>query len=148
MGMLQFRLPDFDRLPDAALDLAYLSNHDDIPVSTTIVVRDKVIAVSRADSESCTFTIPWRTTAYGEVALTTGTLLERAAPYLLPVELARGTLYRVRMLSFLWSLVGFVLPDEFEDVLGLATRRFASAATGQDDVNQATAAGLEAIEAR
>ncbi len=146
MGMLQFRLPDIDRLPEGALDLAYLGNHDDVPVATTVVVRDNVIAVSRADSESCTLTIPWRTTAYGVVALTTGTLMGRAEPYLLPVELARGTLYRVRMLSFLWSLVGLVLPDEFEEVLSLATRRFANAATRQDDVTQSSAAALAAIE--
>ncbi len=87
MGMLQFRLPDIDRLPEGALDLAYLGNHDDVPVATTVVLRDKIIAVSCADTESCTFTIPWRTTAYGVVALTTGTLMGRAEPYLLPVEL-------------------------------------------------------------
>jgi hypothetical protein len=146
MGTLQFRLPDFDRLPEGALDLAYLSNHDEIPVATNVVVHNEVIAASRIDSESCTFTIPWRTAAYGAIALTTGTLVERSQPYLLPVELARGTLYRVRMLSFLWSLVRLAVPEEFEEVLGQATRRFAKAATMQEDVGRAAAAGIDALE--
>jgi hypothetical protein len=147
MGMIQFKLPDFDRLPEGSLDLAYLSNHDEIPVVTNVALRDNLITASRVDSESCTFTIPWRTAAYGEVAVTTGTLLERAEPYLLPVELARGTLYRVRMLSFLWSLVGLSLPNEFEETLRKATRRFATAATVQEDVLQAAIAGVESLEA-
>jgi hypothetical protein len=146
MGMIQFTLPDFDRLPERALDLAYLSNHDDIPVVTNVARRNNLITASRVDSESCTFTIPWRTEAYGEVAVTTGTLLERAEPYLLPVELARGTLYRVRMLSFLWSLIGLSLPAEFEGILRKATRRFAKAATVQEDIDRAATAGVDALE--
>ena len=55
-------------------------------------------------------------------------LMERDEPYHLPVELARGTLNRIRNQLAAWQSLGFRLPDETgEKIAAEITRLYAGA---------------------
>ena len=81
-----------------------------------------MLIVDRDESESATLTIPWVTGDGTELALTTGTLVERRHPYLLSLELARGTLNRLRTYAFVWPALGLVMPDALAAMLSEATK--------------------------
>jgi len=59
--------------------------------------------------------------------------MERLKAYHLPVELARGTLNRLRNQAFQWQVAGMTLPATFASSLHNATVAFAKAATNQED---------------
>jgi hypothetical protein len=58
--------------------------------------------------------------------------MERSAPYHLPVELARGTLHRIRNQRAAWQMAGLKVSVEVADRIDDATQRLARAATTQD----------------
>jgi hypothetical protein len=64
--------------------------------------------------------------------------MEREQPYLLEVELARGTLNRLRNQLSMWEQMGLVVDDSLREQILEATRHFSRAATLQSD--RATAA--------
>ena len=59
-----------------------------------------------------TVTVPWQVEGHGLLALSTATLLERWEPYHLPLELARGTINRLRDQLFEWQAIGLTIPNE------------------------------------
>jgi hypothetical protein len=131
---MQFIVPHRDRLPAGALDLAYLTGHEEAPQQTQAQWQGDRLAAVRAEGESATFTIPWIVEGRPPIALSTGTLVERPRPYLLPLELARGTVYRLRSYAFLWQSLGLVLPERLPQLMREATTMLARAATRQDQV--------------
>jgi hypothetical protein len=150
MGRMQFIVPHRDRLPDGAIELAYLAGHEEAPYQTRTSWQGDWLSVHRDEAESATFTIPWIVGNRPPLALSTGTLVERARPYLLPVELARGTVYRLRTYAFLWQALGLVVPAGLSPLLKEALGALARAATAQDQpveaaksAEQALVAGLE-----
>ena len=58
--------------------------------------------------------------------------MERERPYNLPVELARGTLNRLRHQAHEWQTMGMTLPDDFLAEAKTAAQFFAGAATNLD----------------
>ena len=58
--------------------------------------------------------------------------MERARPYQLPVELARGTINRLRTKSSVWQMAGLEVTAELASELDSAVRTFAQAATNQN----------------
>jgi hypothetical protein len=144
---MQFIVPHRDRLPPGAIELAYLANLEESPYRTSASWQGDWLALDRDEAESATLTIPWIAGDRPPLALATGTLVERPRPYLLPVELARGTIFRLRSYAFAWQSLGLVLPDGFEALLhqGLAT--FARAATSQGHPATAAALAEQALDA-
>jgi hypothetical protein len=129
---MQFIVPRRDRLPPGAIELAYLANLEESPYRTFASWQGDRLALDRDEAESATLTIPWIAGDRPPLALSTGTLAERPRPYLLPVELARGTIYRLRSYAFAWQSLGLLLPDGFEVLLHQVLETFARAATSQD----------------
>ena len=70
---------------------------------------------------------------HGLFALSTGTLMERPDPYLLPVELARGMINQVRNQLFDWQMIGLVAPPGVGEKLVEAIRQLSWAAVRQDE---------------
>lgn len=146
MGRLTFVVPDRSVLPAGAADNAYLSNHEETPVRTKITWHGEHLVAEREESESGTFTILWQTDSRGTLALTTGTLIGRQQPYLLPLELTRGFLYRLRTYGFIWPMLGLGLPEEYPSTELEATRLLARAATSQHDPLLAAGLAQQALE--
>ncbi len=146
MGVLKFRLtpPELsDQLPE--LLRAYVTGLDRTPERMKAELRPGMLICHREAPESGRLHVPWPIEGIGMPYVGTATLIERAEPYDLAVELARGKLNDVRNQAAEWSHLGLRLPNEVEEDLNAARRCFAKAATSRDSPVAATAAASEAL---
>src|SRR5262245_62128618 len=153
MGQMLFMIPRPERLVPGADEYAYLASADGIPWECRVTLADEALAIERDTRESGYLYFPWKVTGRGLVQLYSGSLMERNKPYNLPVELARGTLNRLRNQLSLWQLAGMVIPESFTSALKAATAAFAHAATdqshpqaSQDQAEEAIRLGLDAAD--
>ena len=144
MGLIRFSLAQADRVSAAAITRAYMAGMDEVPWPTRVVATDDGLIVDRPESESGCFYIPWKVEGFCEMTLSTASLMERSRPYLLEVELARGTLNRIRNQLATWEQAGLVIPDPIRKRLSEVTEVFSRAVTSQPD--QQRAAKLAAHE--
>jgi hypothetical protein len=132
MGSISFLLPN--PLPGAAASAlgeaciaSSSSYYDQMPTPTRVQVADGVLTLERAQNESGFLFIPWPVGPLGTVVVTSSTLRERAEPYRLLVELARGKLNQVRMQAGEWEGMGFQAAPEFDRQVADLTRVFGRA---------------------
>lgn len=148
MGVLKFRLAaddEMSRSPD--LRRAYVTGLDRTPERVTVEVRDGVLACHRESPESGRLSVPWPVDGFGRPIVATATLAERAEPYVLAVELARGKLNDVRNQAADWTQMGLLAPPDLEAHLADARRAFARAATSQADTDVASAHARDCLAA-
>jgi hypothetical protein len=138
MGILRFLVPRRDRLPETALERAYVTGLDEIPWVSRIASTDDGLIVDRPVSDSGMLHIPWKVDNHRETVLTTASLMERERPYLLEVELARGTVNRIRNQIAIWESAGMRVPETIGERLGHSIELFARAATSQHDPAEAS----------
>jgi hypothetical protein len=142
MGVMRFLVSPPGHATEDMLQYAYLSGLD----RTAWLVRTRKdgdeLVLEREVTESSSLNLLWEVEGYGLLALTTATLIERPQPYLLPLELARGTITQLRNQLFDWQMIGLVVPDAILDKTSEAIRRLSWAAVTQDDdpTSSATAA--------
>jgi hypothetical protein len=153
MGQMLFRIPQPERIIPGAAEFAYLASNDGIPWECRVTLAESALAIERDTRESGYVYFPWKVTGRGLVQLYSGSLMERAKPYNLPVELARGTLNRVRNQLSLWQMAGMAVSSAFTDALRSATAAFSRAATNQsrpsesqDHADEAIRLGLAAAD--
>ncbi|HEX3999047.1 MAG TPA: hypothetical protein VHX65_10885 [Pirellulales bacterium] len=147
MGQVGFLVPLGEFLPAEAPPRAYLSALDQLPWQTRVTRTATGITVERPESESGYFHILWQTATRGRLVLITGTIAERAEPYILPVELARGVICRLRNQVGGWDAAGLAPPAGVTAQLKQAMQHFVVAATSQDHPTEAAAQAQAAIEA-
>jgi GH35 family endo-1,4-beta-xylanase len=97
-------------------------------------------------TESGSLQIPWPVQGFGTPMLRTATLAQRATPYWLPLELARGKLDQVRNQLANWQSIGLKVEAALHEELGEAHRRFYRAATSSRE-DQGNARAQEALAA-
>jgi len=132
MGQLHFLVPHSDRLSPQAVQTAYVCGRDYLPfVSRVTAGPGGELTVDREEEESGTFNILWPTASHGTLLLSTATLVERPEPYLLSLELARGTLHRLRNFLADWQASGMTVPDAVNKCLNEALHCFVKAVAGQ-----------------
>ena len=103
MGVLRLLHPDRERLADGVLARTYMAGLDCLPTACQKVwEEDRVLRLERDNHESACVYIPWQVEGHGELLLSTATLRERDCPYHLAVELARGTVNRLRSKAEMW----------------------------------------------
>lgn len=153
MGQMRFSVPRPERIPPHAVERAYLAGIEYVPWLSKCRLANDQIIVERDTDESGNFYIPWRVQAHGETVISTGSLMEREAPYHLPVELARGTLNRIRNQLAVWKSLGFRPPAEVARQLQDATEHFIRAAIAQhtpesaaDEAEQAISKAMTVID--
>ena len=146
MGLIRFDVYPATLLDDwPEVHRAYLGGADGRIYPTRIEIEGRTIGCRRNSSESCHLQIAYLLPGRGRVMVSTTTLPEREAPYLLSVELARGKIVQLRNQSAQWQLAGMQLPTEFGDRLKEAQRQFAKAALSQNDAETATLLADEAL---
>ena len=129
MGSMRFVVPRRDRLAPDAVERAYFAGLDDVPWQSRVQWTEEGLVLRRDEPDSGNFHIPWRVTGHGELVLSTGSLMEREQPYHLPLEIARGTLNRLRNQIALWQPAGLALSEEVTDDLAIARQNLGRAAT-------------------
>lgn len=145
MGQLRFAAPLRDRLPAGAVEQAYLSGMEAVPFPSRNRWEGDQIVIAREVRESGNLHILWQVPGRGPLLLSTASLIERERPYLLPVELARGTLNRLRNQLAQWQALGLTVPQGFDLQLQDALLEFGRAATQQANPLPACAAAEQAI---
>jgi hypothetical protein len=131
MGVMSFLLPP--GLGAGALrelERAWVAGGpDNMPWPTEARVEADRLVVSRTVEESGTVAVPWDVDGAGRLMSSTATLMERAAPYSLPVEIARGKVNQLRCQAADWRAGGLVLSPELSRELLEVTFAFGRAAT-------------------
>lgn len=146
MGRLRFYAPGQEALIAYIAPRGYVAGLEGIPWETVCVAEGEQLAVDRDTGESGTFAIPWPVPQRGELMLTTSNLMERADPYLLPLELARGTINKLRNQAASWQLAGLKLDAGLEQRIHVATEALAHSATRQHEPAQAAQLAEKAIQ--
>ena len=77
---MRFLVPDRARLPEGAIDLAYLANFEESPYPAPVRWQDNTLVLQHHSGESGALTIPWLIGDRPPIALTTGTLIDRPRP--------------------------------------------------------------------
>jgi hypothetical protein len=146
MGRLRFTAPGQEALLAQVAARGYVAGLEGIPWETVCTLIGDQLLVDRDTSETGTFNLPWRVPQFGELMLSTANLIERQDPYLLPLELARGTVNRLRNQASAWQMAGLTLLDGLEDKIHQATTALAHAATMQDDLPTAVQAANDSLQ--
>ncbi len=147
MGLMQFLVHDTSRLSADVLERIYFAGLDQVPWPVRVRRTPVGLSIERDGSESGNLRVPWAVEGRGELMLGTASLMERAAPYQLEVELARGYLNQVRGALADWQAIGLGPPAPLTAALGTALRAFAEAATRQHDPPSAAQAAERALAA-
>ncbi|MDY0167289.1 MAG: hypothetical protein RBS80_12145 [Thermoguttaceae bacterium] len=138
MGVMRFRIHPPERLTDEMVQQAYLTGLDRVAWRVESSAENGVLSLYRSTSESANLHMPWHIERHGMITVSSGSLMERPAPYLIPLELARGTLSQLRDQLSDWQSIGLNVPQPVrERVLG-AMQSFARATTNQDDLPTCT----------
>ena len=145
MGLIRFSVAQMDRVSPEVVARAYMAGMDEVPWMTRVVATDSGLIVDRPESESGCFYIPWQVEGFCEMTLSTASLMERDRPYLLEVELARGTLNRIRNQLAAWEQAGLVIPDPIRTRLSAVTETFSRAVTSQLESVQAAVLASEVL---
>jgi len=143
---MRFITPQPERLPAKAVERAYLAGMEGVPWLSRNSVSSGVLCFDRDTSDSGNLYIPWLVEGEGELMLSTASLMERAAPYHLPVELARGCLNRLRNQMAAWRTAGLHLSAALQPEHDKAMHCFHQAATSQENAAEAAALAQTAIE--
>ena len=145
MGITHFHVPQPDRLTPEAVRQCYMQGIEEVPWLSNNVLEGSLLSIQRDATESGNLFVPWPVTGRGRMTLSTTCLRESEQPYHLPVELARGTVGRMRNQVELWKHVGVPVSAEILQRVQLATRALGRAATNQSNVASSAAAAEEAI---
>lgn len=146
MGLLRLFTPPLEQLATAAVERAYIAGLDGQPTFCRKTWEaDRQLRLEREIDESGKVYLPWRVDGHGELLLSTATLMERERPYDLVVELARGTINRVRSKAETWRLAGLQLPEDLIAQIQAACQTYIRAATSQHDQEAAASMAETAI---
>ena len=146
MGLMRFISPP-DRIGDETAEQAYMSGFDRIPWQVRVRHNGGELVLERLASDSGNLHIPWEVEGYGQVTLSTATLMERPEAYHLPLELARGKIGQVRNQLAEWEMSGLGVPKPVHEKVGEALGYFAQAAVVEHDSGQSIRLAEEAVRA-
>ncbi len=127
MGQYRFAIPDSERFVADSLIAGQIVGLEGIPWPGKTLLHESLLLINRNTNISGRLLLPWKTPGFGELSLTTGTLPEVAEPYLLDVELARGSLSRLRNQVSIWSEGGLNIPADFQNALDATVEAFSTA---------------------
>jgi hypothetical protein len=133
MGLMRFHTPQRERVTREAVERSYIAGLDCVPTpARKSWDGEGALRLEREIDESGCLHIPWEVDGYGTLLLSTASLMERVRPYQLPVELARGTVNRLRTKASVWKLAGLEVTAEWSSELDSTVKTFTRAATSQD----------------
>ena len=141
MGLLRLAVHDRERIPPDGLARVLICGPDDLhgelPWFGHAYFSGDQLVIERNEDESGWLYVPWRVEGHGEISLATATLRERERPYQLEVELARGTVFRLRNQLANWEMMGLEVNESLRERVLQATHEFSRAATSQNEPTQA-----------
>ncbi len=147
MGVMRFLVRHRTRVAADAAARAYFAGIDETPWQSRVLWNDEQLIVERAESDSGNFFVPYVVEGHGELMLATGSLMERERPYHLQVELARGTLNRLRNQIAACESMGMQVPANLHAPLAAAHEHLSWATTCQHQGDEAAKRADLALQA-
>ena len=135
--------------PPSSFDLssAFLVGNDRVPIRAEIKYQDgQIIAESRTRGATA-IALLWDVPGIGRLMLETPRLAERAAPYNLHIELARGQLMRISQKREDWGLYDFDAGAPLYERVDAARKKLIAAITAADDATAARLADSAIVDA-
>jgi hypothetical protein len=145
MAVFKYRLPPF--ASRSAVGRAYMTGLDRSATRLRVAVEGDVLVCRRDGEESGRLFVPWLIPGFGTAFVGTATLGERAEPYDLAVELARGKLNDVRNQLADWQLMGLRVGSLLTAKLEEAQRAFFRAVTSRSEPAEATVSAQQCLAA-
>ena len=145
MGLTNFQVPQPELLSPAAVRQCYMQGIDAIPWLSKNSLENGILSVQRSANESGNLYVPWPVEGRGQITLSTTCLRESDEPYVLPVELARGTVGRLRNQVEAWKQIGINAPAEVTEKVSTATQALCRAVTSEQESLFAAQAAQDAI---
>src|SRR5262245_5609935 len=146
MGLMRFLIHPQDVLGDwPEVHRAHISGLDGRIYPTRVEVAGNLITCRRPHSDSGKLHVPWPVRGYGRPVLSTASLREREAPYLLALELARGKLSEIRDQCAAWQLLRMAPPPEYQAIEQSAFRLFSRATALQENAPEASRLAVDSI---
>lgn len=138
MGYLRFCVSDTDHIDPRMWQTAYITGIEGVPWHCRHQLQNNQFSIGRELDESGKVNIVWPTQSGGNLCLTTSSLRESTECYNLAVEIARGTVGRLKNQTAEWQRIGLRLPDDFFQPAEMGMRDFLKCLTyKQDAANQA-----------
>ncbi len=132
MGEFRFRLPkEWEPGPNQAKSI-HVIGLDGIAAPCRVNVDDGILSIVRNQDDSGKVFIAFPFDDFGELTVGTGTLPESTEPYRLVVELARGTLNRLRNQISIWQQGSLEIDDTVTEQIVSATRLLSEAIMQED----------------
>lgn len=128
MGLFRFEVPESLRASVPLWEAAYISGIEGIPWHGRVTWKDDQLLIQRNIDESGKISIPWPIPGSGPRVVQSCSLRQRAEPYFLPLELARGACSNIRGQADVWQRSGMRLPDACQTHLDEGINRFLDAA--------------------
>lgn len=145
MGRMRFVAPGQEAALAQGASRGYLAGLEGIPWETRCTLAGDVLNVDRETFESGCFSFPWRDKTRGELMLSTSNLMEREATYMLPLELARGTVNRLRQQASAWQQSGLRITPALDTLIRNATQAVGQAAISASSKEDSAQFASEAI---
>ena len=139
MGEMRFRVspPGFlAGWPEA--EQAYISGFDGRVFPTRVERDGDELVCRRPSSDSGKLHVAWPVPGFGRTLVSTSSLREQEAVYLLPLELARGKIGQLRNQQAAWEIAGMSVPAGFDEASRQAHHIFARATAAQSDPDEAS----------
>ncbi len=133
MGSMRFRVLPPERFTADMVEQAYLSGMDRMSWPVETEREDDELILDRSVSDSGNLNVPWPIAGRGTLMLATASLIERFEPYLMPLELARGSIVQVRNQLADWQTMGLTIPAAVSSKLAEAAAQFSRAAVDSED---------------
>lgn len=129
MGILRFRIPDHSQFDLRFWESAYVAGAiEGIPKPSRRSIAEGVLSFYFDENDTCKLSLPWPTKDYGPVVLTSTSLKSSDVPYSLRLELARGTIHRIRTRAFSWEHIrGLRIPSAYHALMDQALEHFVQA---------------------
>ncbi len=146
MGQLRFRVKDAESYDPNIWQTAYISGLEGIPWASRNQLEQGIFSIERGVPESGKLSIVWPTNEYGPLLLSTASLRCQETPYILILELARGTIHRIRGRAFDWQRIGLKVPDSFVQTMDQALGFFVEAILAAEDLGRCTQLAQKSID--
>ncbi|MCA9177899.1 MAG: hypothetical protein KDB14_25720 [Planctomycetales bacterium] len=128
---MRFVPPPGERISPEIWKRAYVTGLEGIPFPCRCIYSPEMLTIVRDINESGSLHVPYPVDDVGELVLSTTSLAERPEPYLLELELARGTINRLRNQSIEWEMAGLKIAADLQAKLRHSTGVFARAASSR-----------------
>lgn len=126
--------------------MVYIAGLDNSPIKSEVRRQGDLLSVEKSNGDSGKVFFPYKTAHDHLLLLPTGTVIERERPFRIALEMARGTVNRLRNQLDLWQRFGFEFDPDLDQAVTDVSKLFCEAAAHQDRASDCDAKSVAVID--